>query len=213
MKELEIYNKLKTPPKEALKPIKAGRLKGKTDISPQWRIQVMTEAFGPCGIGWKFEITKQWTEPADSGQIFAFVNINLYIKDGDNWSDAIPGTGGTLLIVNEKNGLYSNDEAYKMSLTDALGMAMKCLGVAADVYMGLLDSGGNNDSSKYQSSNQGNQTNFETRELTSTEVKEKWNGKIYKGDIVYIDNKKVQPPKDQVDRLKNHEKYKPDAAK
>lgn len=212
MENLKVYNNLKTPPKKALKPIKAGRLKGKTDISPQWRIEALTNEFGICGIGWKFEIAKQWTEPADSGQVFAFINVNLFIKDGDKWSDAIPGTGGTLLIVNEKNGAYSNDEAYKMSLTDALGMAMKCLGVAADVYMGKLNSDGNNDSSKYQAIKQQNQTNFETREITKSEV-EKWNGKIYSGNSVYVNNIKVIPPPEQIEKLKTHPNYKPDEKK
>ena len=60
MENLELYNALRTPPKEALKEIKAGRMKGKTDINPMWRIKVLTERFGPCGIGWKYKITKQW---------------------------------------------------------------------------------------------------------------------------------------------------------
>jgi len=34
----------------------------------------------------------------------------------------------------EKNGYYVSDEADKMALTDAMGVAMKALGVAADVY-------------------------------------------------------------------------------
>jgi hypothetical protein len=210
---LRIYDKVKTPPEEALRPINAGRLKGKTDISPQWRIKVMTETFGVCGIGWKFEISKQWTEPADSGQIFAFVNVDLYVKDNDKWSEPIPGTGGTLLIVNEKNGTYSNDEAFKMSLTDALGMAMKCLGVASDVYMGLLDGGGNNDSSKYQNDRQTNQTNFVTREIKPSELEKFWNGKIYKGNIIYIEKDKIQLSQEQHRKLLNHSKYKPDEKK
>lgn len=213
MENLSIYNNLKTPPNEALKEIKAGRLKGKTDISPQWRIQAMTEQFGICGIGWKFEIVKQWTEQGDSGQVFAFININLYIKQDNEWSHGIPGTGGTLLVVNEKNGLYSDDEAYKKSLTDALGMAMKFLGVAADVYMGKLNNSGNNDNSKYQSQNQQTHTNFEAREITKKEVDSKWNGKLYSGNSVYIDNVKVVITKEQVDKLKAHPKYKPDEKK
>lgn len=212
MENLTIYNNLKTPPKEALRPIQAGRLKGKTDISPQWRIEAMTNQFGICGIGWKYEITKQWTESADSNQIFAFMNINLYIKYEGEWSAAIPGTGGTLLIVNEKNGLYSDDEAYKKSLTDALGVAMRALGVAADVYRGILDSG-DNDGSKYGGKQQSqaaktNKTNFEPRELTKKEVDEIWNGKIYSGNSVYINDVKIIPSKEQVEKLKSHPKYK-----
>ena len=53
--------------------------------------------------------------------------------DGE-WSDAIPGTGGSSLVAMERSGAYVSDEAYKMALTDALSVAMKSLGVAADVY-------------------------------------------------------------------------------
>jgi hypothetical protein len=35
--------------------------------------------------------------------------------------------------------MHSNDEGYKMAITDALSVAMKSLGVAADIYMGLWD--------------------------------------------------------------------------
>lgn len=136
---LEWWNKLRTPPPFALKKIEAGRLKGKSDISPMWRIQAMTEVFGPCGIGWKFVIDEKWREEASDGQIFAFAAISLYIRNGEQWSDAIPATGGSMLLEKEKSGIHSSDEGYKMAITDALGTAMKFLGVAADVYAGNMD--------------------------------------------------------------------------
>jgi hypothetical protein len=48
-----------------------------------------------------------------------------------------------------------------------------------------------------------------SRVLTEPEVNEKWNGKIYKGDSVYIDNVKIKVNEDQLSRLKSHSKYKP----
>lgn len=79
------YDKLKFVPREALKEIGFGKLKGKSDINPQWRYEVMTQEFGTCGIGWKYEIVKTWTQPANDGQLMVFVEINLYIKDGNEW--------------------------------------------------------------------------------------------------------------------------------
>ena len=141
MDNMTIYKQLATPPADALKTIGGGRLKGMTDIKPQWRLEKMTEVFGPCGIGWRYEITRQWTEQGDSGQVLAFCNINLYYKYSGQWSEAIPGTGGNMLIAKESKGLYSSDEAYKMAFTDALSVAMKMIGMAADVYRGAgLDS-------------------------------------------------------------------------
>lgn len=139
---LTIYNTVRNPPKEALKPIKGGRLSGYTDINPMWRIKALTEQFGVCGIGWKYTITKQWTEQGANGEVAAFTNIDLYIKVNGEWSDAIPGTGGSSFIAKEKNGLYTSDECFKMSLTDAISVACKSLGFAADIYW-------NNDRSKY----------------------------------------------------------------
>lgn len=136
----EKYKALATPPENALKPIKAGNLKGKSDINPQWRIEALTEQFGLCGFGWRYEVVDKIVQPLDDGQIMLFMQINLYIKDGDAWSDPIPGFGGDMIREKNKNGLVANDEAYKMCLTDALGTAAKNIGVAADIYRGLYDS-------------------------------------------------------------------------
>lgn len=131
---LEIYNKARVVPLEAKREIAAGRLKGKTDINPMWRIKLLTELFGVCGFGWKYEITKQWLEHGGNNEIAAFVNINLYIKMNGEWSEAIPGTGGSSFVANEKNGPYTSDECFKMALTDAISVSCKALGIGADVY-------------------------------------------------------------------------------
>jgi hypothetical protein len=130
---LSVFNKVRKVPQTALKQIGAGRLKGMSDINPVWRILAMTDTFGVCGVGWKYEIEKQWSETFGN-EIKGFCNINLYVKVDGAWSDAIPGTGGASFVTMERNGAYVSDEVYKMALTDALSVAMKSLGVAADVY-------------------------------------------------------------------------------
>jgi hypothetical protein len=151
-----IWDQVKTPPPEALKEIKAGRLKGKSDISPQWRYEIMTEIFGPCGIGWKFTINKLWTEQGSEGQVFAFAMVTVEYTHDDKVG-SIPGIGGSLLVAKEKHGPHCNDEAFKMATTDALGTALKMLGVAADVYAGLIDSKYGAKSQERQQQPQGNQ--------------------------------------------------------
>lgn len=133
MNNLDLYNKLKVVPQEAIKPIQSGRLKGKSDINPMWRIKTMTEHFGICGIGWKYVITKQWTETYGT-ETKAYCNIDLFVKVDGQWSDAIQGTGGSSEVTMERNGSYVSDECYKMALTDALSVAMKAIGVGADIY-------------------------------------------------------------------------------
>lgn len=131
---LRYYELLRKVPPHALKTIAAGRLKGFSDINPVWRIKAMTDVFGPCGVGWKYEIVKQWQETFGQ-ETKAFTNLNLYIKVDGEWSAPIPGTGGaTIVEINSKGYSYVNDEGYKMSLTDAMGVCMRSLGVAADVY-------------------------------------------------------------------------------
>lgn len=134
MENLELYNKLSPVPAEAKREIQAGRLKGKTDINPMWRIKVLTEHFGPCGTGWKYEIVRFWLEDGAQNEKAAFCQINLYFKNGDQWSEPIPGIGGSGFIENERSGLHTSDECYKMALTDAISVACKALGVAGSVY-------------------------------------------------------------------------------
>lgn len=141
MANMDLYNQLKTPPSDALKPIGFGNLKGKSDINPQWRYEALTNALGVCGIGWKFEYVDHFTQELPSGELMVFVQVKLYIKDGEQWSAPIVGWGGDYLIKKDKNGIHGNDEAMKMATTDALGTAAKMLGVAADVYRGIVQNG------------------------------------------------------------------------
>lgn len=126
-------------PKRVLKTIDVGRLKGKSDINPQWKISLMTEIYGMCGIGWKFEVTEKNTVTINTGEVMLFMTVAVYTRNGDEWSDPVYGMGGDFIVKKERTGLHANDEAYKMCLTDALGNALKYIGVAADVYEQLND--------------------------------------------------------------------------
>ena len=148
-KNLAIYEKARTVPESAIKPITSGRLKGKSDINPVYRIKRMTEIFGPCGFGWKYEIVRQWLETYGN-EVKAFTFINLYIKLNGEWSDAIPGIGGASFVSQESRGSYVSDECYKMSLTDALSVSMKALGIAADIYYAKDGKNLNPGDSKYR---------------------------------------------------------------
>lgn len=148
-KNLAIYEQARLVPKPAIKPIVSGRLKGKSDINPVYRIKRMTEIFGPCGIGWRYEIVKQWLETYGN-EVKAFTHINLYIKWDGEWSEAIPGIGGAAFVSMESKGAYVSDECYKMSLTDALSVSMKALGIAADIYYSMDGKNANPGDSKYR---------------------------------------------------------------
>lgn len=135
MQNMELYNAWREVPENAKRPITAGRLKGKTDINPMWRIRVLTERFGPCGIGWGYTIDKLWIEDGTGGERTANVMIGLWYRaENGEKSDPIPAIGGSALVARETKGLYTSDECYKMALTDAISVAAKALGVGADVY-------------------------------------------------------------------------------
>ena len=136
---MDIYKALSQPPKNALRQITGGKLNGKTDINPQWRYKAMTEQFGMVGVGWKYDVKNLWTVPGAAGEILAFAQVAVFIKDGDQWSEPIVGIGGSKLVQLEKGTPVSNDEGYKMAVTDAFSTALKMLGVAADIYAGLWD--------------------------------------------------------------------------
>lgn len=155
MNAIEIYKSLSQPPATALRQITAGNLKGKTDINPQWRYEAMTEKFGLVGIGWKYEIQKLWTENGAKGEVLAFAQVAVFIRNTDSkeWSDPIVGIGGSKLVNAFNAGLQSNDEGYKMAVTDAFSTSLKMLGVAADIYAGRWDG------SKYKDTPQEQQIN------------------------------------------------------
>ena len=135
MEKMDMYNRFRSVPEGAKKPIKGGRLKGMTDINPMWRIKKLTEEFGPCGIGWYYTIDDRWVDTSMAkDEITANVIISLYYKISDEWSMPVQGIGGSMLLAMEKNGPYTNDECFKMATTDAISVACKALGIGADVY-------------------------------------------------------------------------------
>ena len=147
MTNMAIYEKYKTVPPEALKDFNNGKFKG-TDINTMWRIKSLTEAFGMCGIGWYFNIKRTWIESTPNNEQFAFAEIELFVKLDGEWSKPISGNGGNKLTRLTKDGDYStSDEAFKMAVTDALGVACRNLGFGADIYWA-------NDKTKYTESEQ-----------------------------------------------------------
>lgn len=131
---LEIYNRVRDVPDDAKRQIAAGRLKGKTDINPMWRIKALTETFGPAGFGWYTTIISQEIQQGHGDERIAIVRIHLFVKIGEEWSKPIEGTGGSAFTTRESNGVHTSDECFKMAYTDAISVACKALGVGADVY-------------------------------------------------------------------------------
>lgn len=196
MDNMDLWGKLEKTPKEAQKEISAGRLKGFTDINPMWRFKKLTEVFGPCGIGWKYEVVSTHTMHGHNEEQAAFVNILLYYKKDGEWSAGIPGMGGSMFVAKESKGMHTSDECFKMALSDAIGTACKALGMSADIYF-------SKDRSKYTGAQEAPEFKMETVEDAAGFVigfgkyKGTALGEIWKTDGSYIDylwsNEKTDP--------------------
>ena len=196
MDKMAIWQSLEKTPKEAQKEISAGRLKGFTDINPMWRLKMLTEVFGPCGIGWKYDIVSTNVITGANDELAAFVDIRLYYKQDGEWSDGVPGLGGSMFVAKEKNGMHTSDECFKMALSDAIGTACKALGMSADIYF-------SKDKTKYTATQEATEAKMETVQdaagflITFGKYNGKTLGEIWKTDIGYIewldDNEKTDP--------------------
>ena len=129
---LAYWDILRAVPNEARKRIQGGKLNGMTDINPVWRLRMLTEIFGPVGFGWNIKEVERWTNEC-AGEVAAFVKVELTICIDGKWSLPIEGTGGSKLC-GKGHGDGINDEAWKMATTDAISVACKSLGMAADIY-------------------------------------------------------------------------------
>ena len=196
MDKVEIWQALEKTADEAKKPIEAGRLKGFTDINPCWRMKRLTEVFGPCGIGWKFVITDKQIVPGANDEVAAFVDILVFFKKDGEWSEGVPGMGGSMFVAKERSGMHTSDECFKMALSDAIGTACKALGMSADIYF-------SKDRSKYTAPQDAPEVKMETVQdaagyvITFGKYSGKTLGEIWKTDGNYIDwlwgNEKTDP--------------------
>ena len=143
---LELYNLVRKVPENAQKEIKGGRLNGMTDINAQWRIEKLTQVFGPCGYGWKTKIVDMQLREGYNSEQKAFVVIELYVLKDGKWSEPIMGIGGSTFVEKNNSGYYTNDECFKMAYTDAISVACKALGFGADIYWNTSDSKYSNNS-------------------------------------------------------------------
>lgn len=166
---LRYWNKGRSVPAEAQKGFTNGSFSG-TDINPVWRLQMLTEMFGPCGIGWYYTIDEHWTE-AIGQEVHTHVIISLYVKVDGEWSKPIVGEGGNKSLQIFSKGPKASDEGYKMALTDAISVSCKALGLGADVYFAHAKTKYTEDWSEPQTApaQNGNEVVEETKPLSKAE--------------------------------------------
>lgn len=133
---LSLWDKLsKTDPKHTSTFRRAGGFAG-TAIKPIYTTLKLTEALGPAGKGWGMGEPMFQVVPGHNGEVMVYCWVSLWWGEERN---TVYGVGGDKVTAAFKSGLHNDDEAFKKAFTDAVGNAMKHLGMSADVHMGRFD--------------------------------------------------------------------------
>lgn len=138
MSNMAIWDALKETDPTRTKKITGKKYKGDS-INPNYIYEKLTTQFGPCGFGWGVEVLDETWQTGKNGDICHSVRIGLwYVQDGKK-SALIPGYGGTVFSGSYSSGDYSDDDATKKSLTDAITKASQLIGMSADIFGGMWD--------------------------------------------------------------------------
>ena len=137
----------KTDPKYTKEFNRGGGFKG-TATNATYLARRATEMFGPMGIGWGVDVIDEAYvngQPLFDGDgnvlchaVIHKVRAKLWYTWGDKRGE-ITHFGHTDFIGKNKNGIFTDEEAPKKSLTDAMTKCLSLLGFASDVHLGMFD--------------------------------------------------------------------------
>ena len=122
-----------------------------TSINGTYVARRLTETFGPIGKGWGFDILEDrfdngapiWAGTKDDRRIVAHEVMHTiklkawYLRGGKK--NYITHYGHTPFVRNSKYGPYTDFDAPKKSVTDAIKKAFSLAGFSADIHMGMFD--------------------------------------------------------------------------
>lgn len=106
---------------------------------PYWIVERLTDEFGPCGIGWGFQIINERFERFSDTDSLHVASVRFwYVLDGQRGE--LEQIGQTKASYTTKAGAFMLDEdAPKKSVTDALVKCASYLGFAGDIFSGRWD--------------------------------------------------------------------------
>lgn len=138
MSNTELWDSVeKTDPKH-VKAITGKSYQGSSP-KPHYLVRKATETFGPCGIGWGFNIVSERIEEGAGGEKMHIAHVRLWYKwRGETGS--VEHVGGTQFSGTRSSGKpFTDEDAPKKSITDALVKALSMVGFAGDIFMGRYD--------------------------------------------------------------------------
>lgn len=111
---------------------------------PYFIVKRATDTFGPCGIGWGFQIIEEklldgaMLEPGFYEKIH-MARVRVWYKWNGERGE-VEHVGQTAFSGKRRDGkTYTDEDAPKKSVTDALIKALSMIGFAGDIFMGRFD--------------------------------------------------------------------------
>lgn len=144
VQNLALWDAVEKTDPQFTKPFSRGGGFRGTAINGTYLARKATEVFGPIGIGWGVEILDEAImegAPLDaqgSHEKIHKVRVKLWYKLGEERGEVIQ-FGQTTFVGRNKNGLFTDEEAPKKSLTDAMSKCLSLLGFSADIHLGRFD--------------------------------------------------------------------------
>lgn len=137
-KNKELWSRAFTTDPKAVKAITGKQYKGNSP-KPYWIVERLTDEFGPCGIGWGFQILNERFERFSDTDTLHIAAVRFwYVLDGQRGE--LEQIGQTKASYMTGSGAFLLDEdAPKKSVTDALVKCASYLGFAGDIFSGRWD--------------------------------------------------------------------------
>lgn len=138
MTNLDLWNAVEKTPPTQTKQITGKSYQG-TSPKPHYLVHKATETFGPCGIGWGFTIEDERIEEGAGGERMSIARVKVWYEWNGKRGE-VEHIGGTSFSGLRKNGNpFTDEDAPKKSVTDALIKALSMIGFAGDIFMGRYD--------------------------------------------------------------------------
>ena len=135
---LALWKAVERTPVDQTKAITGKSYQG-TSPKPHYLVHKATETFGPCGIGWGFTIEDERIEDGAGGERMSIARVKVWFKwEGERGE--VEHIGGTQFSGTRSSGKpFTDEDAPKKSVTDALIKALSMIGFAGDIFMGRYD--------------------------------------------------------------------------
>lgn len=145
---IELWESVEKVPNRYTKDFRLGTKKS-TSITGYWFFEEATKVWGPCGIGWGYEILDSFftdgiplMDPSSNLDMPVVMSklhtmkIRLWYPGCEN---GIVHFGHTPYVYRTSSGLKADEEYEKKSLTDAIKKALSMLGFAGEIFKGEFD--------------------------------------------------------------------------